>query len=75
MRRPRSDRRRLSAIEAPRRSDWARAIALAIGRARASDVVLIAGKGHEPYQEIAGVRHPFLDMAQAESALAAWSAP
>jgi UDP-N-acetylmuramoyl-L-alanyl-D-glutamate--2,6-diaminopimelate ligase len=36
--------------------------------------VLIAGKGHEPYQEIAGVRHPFSDMAQAERALAAWSA-
>ena len=32
------------------------AIALAIARARAGDVVLIAGKGHEPYQEIAGVR-------------------
>jgi UDP-N-acetylmuramoyl-L-alanyl-D-glutamate--2,6-diaminopimelate ligase len=55
--------------------DRAQAIALAIGRARARDVVLIAGKGHEPYQEIAGVRHPFSDMAQAERALAAWSAP
>ena len=28
---------------------------------RAGDVVLIAGKGHEDYQEIAGVRHPFSD--------------
>jgi UDP-N-acetylmuramoyl-L-alanyl-D-glutamate--2,6-diaminopimelate ligase len=55
--------------------DRAQANALAIGRARARDVVLIAGKGHEPYQEIAGVRHPFSDMAQAERALAAWSAP
>jgi len=25
-------------------------------------VVVVAGKGHEPYQEIAGVRHPFSDL-------------
>jgi UDP-N-acetylmuramoyl-L-alanyl-D-glutamate--2,6-diaminopimelate ligase len=55
--------------------DRARAISIAIARARASDVVLIAGKGHEPYQEIAGVRHPFSDMDKAEAALAAWGAP
>ena len=41
--------------------DRAKAIAQAIGMAGANDVVLIAGKGHEPYQEIAGVRHPFDD--------------
>ena len=38
-----------------------KAIAQAIGMAGADDVVLIAGKGHEPYQEILGVRHPFND--------------
>ena len=27
--------------------------------AKENDVVLLAGKGHEPYQEINGVRHPF----------------
>jgi len=32
--------------------------------ARASDVVLIAGKGHEDYQEVAGRRLPFSDAAQ-----------
>jgi len=32
--------------------------------------VLIAGKGHEDYQEIAGERRPFSDVAEAEAALA-----
>ncbi len=41
--------------------DRAKAIADALSMAGASDVVLIAGKGHEPYQEIAGIRHPFDD--------------
>lgn len=50
--------------------DRARAIKLAIDGAGYNDVILLAGKGHEPYQEIAGVRHPFSDMAVAKSALA-----
>ena len=41
--------------------DRAAAIALALHGAVRGDVVLIAGKGHERYQEIAGVRHPFFD--------------
>jgi UDP-N-acetylmuramoyl-L-alanyl-D-glutamate--2,6-diaminopimelate ligase len=49
--------------------DRAAAIARAIGTASASDIVLIAGKGHEPYQEIAGVRHPFDDAAVARALL------
>jgi UDP-N-acetylmuramoyl-L-alanyl-D-glutamate--2,6-diaminopimelate ligase len=32
--------------------------------------VLIAGKGHEPYQEVAGRRLPFSDIAVARAALA-----
>jgi UDP-N-acetylmuramyl-tripeptide synthetase len=51
--------------------DRASAIAQAIASARADDVVLIAGKGHEDTQEIAGVRLPFSDMAHAQSALRA----
>jgi UDP-N-acetylmuramoyl-L-alanyl-D-glutamate--2,6-diaminopimelate ligase len=51
--------------------DRRRAIALAIHAAHAGDVVLIAGKGHEPYQEIAGVRHPFDDLAVARHVLGA----
>jgi UDP-N-acetylmuramoyl-L-alanyl-D-glutamate--2,6-diaminopimelate ligase len=52
-------------------ADRAAAIAQAIARADARDVVLIAGKGHEDYQETKGVRHPFSDMAAAHKALAA----
>jgi UDP-N-acetylmuramoyl-L-alanyl-D-glutamate--2,6-diaminopimelate ligase len=33
-------------------------------------VILLAGKGHESYQEIAGVRYPFSDVEQASAALA-----
>jgi len=49
--------------------DRAQAIARAIGEAGADDIVLIAGKGHEPYQEVAGVRHPFDDTAVARQCL------
>jgi UDP-N-acetylmuramoyl-L-alanyl-D-glutamate--2,6-diaminopimelate ligase len=37
------------------------AIASAISEAERDDIVVIAGKGHEPTQDIAGVLHPFLD--------------
>ena len=47
------------------------AIAGAIGRARAGDIVLVAGKGHEAYQEVAGVKHPFDDSVVAREALQA----
>ena len=49
--------------------DRGAAIRHAISQARDEDVVLIAGKGHEPYQEIAGVKHPFDDTAIARHAL------
>ncbi len=49
--------------------DRAFAIADAIAGAIADDVVLVAGKGHEAYQEIAGVQRPFDDMAHARRAL------
>lgn len=45
------------------------AIHTAIAEAGANDAVLIAGKGHENYQEIAGVRHPFSDVTEAQIAL------
>ena len=45
------------------------AIAQAVVEASARDVVVIAGKGHEDYQEIAGVRHPFSDVTEATQAL------
>ena len=51
------------------------AIFTAVHQARAGDVVLLAGKGHETYQEIAGVRHPFNDREVATAALAQWDEP
>jgi UDP-N-acetylmuramoyl-L-alanyl-D-glutamate--2,6-diaminopimelate ligase len=49
--------------------DRAIAIGQAIHMARPGDIVLIAGKGHENYQEIQGVKHPFSDLAVAQQAL------
>ena len=51
--------------------DRAAAIAWAIERAADNDVVLVAGKGHEDYQEVAGQRTRFSDYGVAESALVA----
>ncbi len=51
------------------RRDREQAIATAIADAATNDVVLIAGKGHETYQEVAGVQRPFDDMAHAYRAL------
>jgi UDP-N-acetylmuramoyl-L-alanyl-D-glutamate--2,6-diaminopimelate ligase len=45
------------------------AIRAAITEAGARDIVLIAGKGHEDYQEVNGVRRPFSDLAEARAAL------
>ncbi len=46
------------------------AIAHAVRCAAANDVVLVAGKGHEDYQDVGGHKRPFLDAAVAEDALA-----
>lgn len=43
--------------------DRAQAIKTAVSMAEAGDIILIAGKGHEKYQEIKGVKHDFDDMA------------
>ncbi|WP_338052542.1 UDP-N-acetylmuramoyl-L-alanyl-D-glutamate--2,6-diaminopimelate ligase [Rhodocyclus purpureus] len=51
--------------------DRAAAIRAAILAAAPADLVLVAGKGHEPYQEISGVRRPFSDLAEARAALTA----
>ncbi len=50
------------------------AIVHAVSQAQSNDVVLIAGKGHEDYQEIAGVRQPFDDVVEARAALQARAA-
>ncbi|WP_372865807.1 UDP-N-acetylmuramoyl-L-alanyl-D-glutamate--2,6-diaminopimelate ligase [Pseudomonas sp.] len=48
------------------------AIAQLIAAAEPADVLVLAGKGHEDYQEINGVRQPFSDLVEAGKALAAW---
>jgi len=47
------------------------AIATAVAEASSRDVLLIAGKGHEDYQEIAGIKQPFDDAIEARAALRA----
>ena len=54
--------------------DRAQAIAQAVRQAASADVVLVAGKGHETTQEIAGVFHPFSDAEQLRAALASRAA-
>ena len=51
--------------------DRARAIRWAVSQARPGDTVLVAGKGHEDYQEIGGARLPFDDLEHARRALEA----
>jgi len=53
-----------------RRSDRREAIECAIAAARAGDIVLIAGKGHEDYQIIGREKRPFDDRCEARAALA-----
>lgn len=49
--------------------DREKAIQSAIIRANANDIIVIAGKGHEPYQEIKGVKLPFNDATAVKVAL------
>lgn len=55
--------------------DRAHAIAKAVAGARAVDTVLVAGKGHEDYQEINGVKQPFSDSEVVRRALSVWTPP
>jgi UDP-N-acetylmuramoyl-L-alanyl-D-glutamate--2,6-diaminopimelate ligase len=53
-------------VEVPGRAD---AIATAVAAAGAGDTVLVAGKGHETGQEVAGVVHPFDDRQELRAAI------
>jgi UDP-N-acetylmuramoyl-L-alanyl-D-glutamate--2,6-diaminopimelate ligase len=50
-------------------ADRRQALRQAIAEAEAGDIVLVAGKGHEPYQEIQGVKHPFDDVSEVRQAM------
>ena len=63
-------------LTAPQRVDFVHgrglAIAQLIAAADAADVLVLAGKGHEDYQEIQGERQAFSDLDEAVKALAIW---
>ena len=50
-------------------TDRREAIRQAVKRAKPGTVVLVAGKGHETYQEVNGIRHHFDDREEVKSAL------
>jgi UDP-N-acetylmuramoyl-L-alanyl-D-glutamate--2,6-diaminopimelate ligase len=52
-----------------READRALAVVQAIADCRPGDLLLLAGKGHEPYQDVNGVKHPYSDRAAVEAAL------
>jgi len=58
-----------AAPQAMQQADRALAIREAVLAADARDVIVVAGKGHEDYQEVQGVRHPFDDAQVARAAL------
>jgi UDP-N-acetylmuramoyl-L-alanyl-D-glutamate--2,6-diaminopimelate ligase len=63
----------LSGFEVPEKAqvnaDRATAILQTIRHAKPEDVILIAGKGHEETQEIAGKKHPFSDRVHVQLAM------
>lgn len=59
-----------AALKTEAQVDRRMAIQQAVTTAAGHDVILVAGKGHEDYQEVAGVKHPFSDAAEAAAALA-----
>jgi UDP-N-acetylmuramyl-tripeptide synthetase len=61
-----------SGVPVTLQADRAQAIASSIAQASAADVIVVAGKGHETYQEVRGVKHPFEDAAHVKTALTAW---
>ena len=50
-------------------ADRALAVEAALADCRPGDLLLLAGKGHEPYQDILGVKHPYSDRGAVEAVL------
>ena len=63
----------MSRLEPQTLPDRAGAILWAVRHAAKADVVLLAGKGHETYQEITGKKYPFVDADHVALSLAARS--
>ncbi len=53
-----------------RNANRAESVSQALLDCRPGDLLLLAGKGHEPYQEINGIKHPYSDRGAVEQALA-----
>ncbi|MDP1832147.1 MAG: UDP-N-acetylmuramoyl-L-alanyl-D-glutamate--2,6-diaminopimelate ligase [Geothrix sp.] len=60
---------RADAARYHRNADRRESVRQALADCRPGDLLLLAGKGHEPYQEIHGVKHPYSDRAAVEAAL------
>ena len=60
---------RADAARYHRNADRRESVGQALADCRPGDLLLLAGKGHEPYQEIHGVKHPYSDRAAVEAAL------
>ncbi|MFN7959202.1 MAG: UDP-N-acetylmuramoyl-L-alanyl-D-glutamate--2,6-diaminopimelate ligase [Holophagaceae bacterium] len=54
-----------------RNADRRESVRQALADCRPGDLLLLAGKGHEPYQEIHGVKHPYSDRSAVEAVLGA----
>ena len=52
-----------------RNADRRESVRQALADCRPGDLLLLAGKGHEPYQEIHGVKHPYSDRSAVEEVL------
>ncbi len=60
---------RADAARYHRHADRGGSVRRALADCRPGDLLLLAGKGHEPYQEICGVKYPYSDRAAVEAAL------
>ena len=49
--------------------DRTQAVEFAVLNAASDDLILLAGKGHEDYQDVQGVKHPYSDLVAARQAL------
>jgi UDP-N-acetylmuramoyl-L-alanyl-D-glutamate--2,6-diaminopimelate ligase len=56
-------------------ADRALAVGAALSDCRPGDLLLLAGKGHEPYQDVMGVKHPYSDRAAIEATLRGQKVP